>query len=581
MTHSMLIDDHLLQDTATPPSLSLPRIATVKGNFSFLSQNFHLFGFDSPVNSVIQSIRELVDNSVDACRRLGCNGHITVILDLTMPHKLLLEVSDNGTGMDDIDKHLQIFSSSDSLHDAMVPKTMPSSGRIGRYGVGLSATIIHSLLSTHHPVEVFTKLLGQTQMQLTQVILGEEHKEEIRPQMTSHALLSHNEPSHSGTTLRLALSPLDKEALEQVSLHIEDYFGLIISHPHRHLDMDYCMRLVDSTHNFRMSYYSDSHMNLEEFDRQRFVNYVKEHLMPHNEGVRVGTDSRCVELAYHRTATEDETSVVAIMMLWETIIYSDSDANNSFQMASKLLPMTVSCLVNGKPLPCDLDCALLKAVKQCRWKHFNLRLTLPNHPSGMDHHVEVRRSLFLPMQLEQDEAIDCEFRKEECNLGGSNIHKMYEVSLFLYYDTSSSVYFADLKKTKLHDFPKDHNQMAIQAITKCCEQLAASSSPSSTWFICTKQLEQLRLKKQARQLSQAVLKIVKFSQDASFKAWVVKSFSSHSFDFELSLTQGNVDENFNGAALDFASDQVVWDEIEDDIAARIIQASSVFDDREV
>lgn len=65
------------------------------------------------------------------------------------------------------------------------------------------------------------------------------------------------------------------------------------------------------------------------------------------------------------------------------------------------------------------------------------------------------------------------------------------------------------------------------------------------------------------------------------KAWVVKHFSSHSFDFELSLTQGATEDDFTGAALDFALDQVVWNEMEDDITARIVQASSMFDDGEV
>ncbi|RYY85635.1 hypothetical protein EON63_07130 [archaeon] len=42
---------------------------TSSPSFEFIAKNLHLFGFDSPSRGFAQTVRELVENSVDACCR--------------------------------------------------------------------------------------------------------------------------------------------------------------------------------------------------------------------------------------------------------------------------------------------------------------------------------------------------------------------------------------------------------------------------------------------------------------------------------------------------------------------------------
>jgi DNA topoisomerase VI subunit B len=190
------------------------------GSFDFLVNNLHLFGFDDPQLSLLQSVRELVDNSVDACRLRNNqnNGasppmHVSVLIDDTKQEYIVLEVSDNGLGMVDIAQTFQIFYSNSSLSTPQIPTDTPRS-RIGKYGVGLSATLINSYLCTGAPAQVISKIAQTTELITVEVsVLIEGNKKE--PKVTMQRSIICEDSQRSGATIRLKLANMMETEFQQ------------------------------------------------------------------------------------------------------------------------------------------------------------------------------------------------------------------------------------------------------------------------------------------------------------------------------------------------------------------------------
>ncbi len=122
-----------------------------------IANNFNIFGFGSETSAIIQTVKELFENSVDACKgNVGDNlvGNITVMIG-SVPERndiLMIEVTDDGIGMQDPKKFLSCFESSKGSDDTLLST--------GRFGVGLSTCLIYSLLNTPCLMRIVTKTRG-------------------------------------------------------------------------------------------------------------------------------------------------------------------------------------------------------------------------------------------------------------------------------------------------------------------------------------------------------------------------------------------------------------------------------------
>jgi DNA topoisomerase VI subunit B len=182
----------------------------------FLASALPLLGFRSPCRALVQSVRELVDNAVDACRRLvsqqSMNAwekemHVAIKIQ-SATSDLIIEVSDNGIGMQDISSHFQIFFSQTEQEQL--------SGRIGKYGVGLSATLFYAYLHSQIPAKVITKSQGSKEMVSAEI----ELEQSMGPQLRSQRTLSYDCPEVSGTSVRIHLGQIESnESLQQGTVH--------------------------------------------------------------------------------------------------------------------------------------------------------------------------------------------------------------------------------------------------------------------------------------------------------------------------------------------------------------------------
>ncbi|MDP3728236.1 MAG: ATP-binding protein, partial [bacterium] len=65
----------------------------------FFTKNRHLLGFDNPRKALLTTVREAVDNSLDACQEMKVLPEIKVIIDETSTDKYKVTVEDNGPGI--------------------------------------------------------------------------------------------------------------------------------------------------------------------------------------------------------------------------------------------------------------------------------------------------------------------------------------------------------------------------------------------------------------------------------------------------------------------------------------------------
>jgi hypothetical protein len=119
--------------------------------------NFSLYGFGDPRSGFLQSIKETLENSMDAIKDGGDNflnvvGKVQLVIsghDLKV-NCIVLDCEDNGCGMADPAKLLELFST-----------TKANGGgehhRAGRFGMGLSASLLYSLIKTDESMRIVTK----------------------------------------------------------------------------------------------------------------------------------------------------------------------------------------------------------------------------------------------------------------------------------------------------------------------------------------------------------------------------------------------------------------------------------------
>lgn len=117
----------------------------------FFAKNRHLLGFDNPSKALLTTVKEGVDNSLDACEEAGIVPDIRVEIRQLDETRFVVAIEDNGPG----------------IVKAQVPKIF---GRLlygskfhrlrqsrGQQGIGISAAGMYGLLTTGKPVRITTR----------------------------------------------------------------------------------------------------------------------------------------------------------------------------------------------------------------------------------------------------------------------------------------------------------------------------------------------------------------------------------------------------------------------------------------
>ena len=118
----------------------------------FFLKNRHLLGFDSPAKALLTTVKEAVDNALDACEEAGILPEIWVEISKLRDDVFQVAVQDNGPGI--VEKQLaRIFGK--LLYGSKFHKLSQSRGQ---QGMGISAAGMYAQLTTGKPLHVLSRV---------------------------------------------------------------------------------------------------------------------------------------------------------------------------------------------------------------------------------------------------------------------------------------------------------------------------------------------------------------------------------------------------------------------------------------
>jgi len=117
----------------------------------FFTKNRHLLGFDNLTKALLTTVREAVDNALDACEEAGLLPEINVTITELNETRFIVYVEDNGPGI--VKAQLpKIFGK--LLYGSKFHRLKQSRGQ---QGIGISAACMYGQLTTGHPVTIISK----------------------------------------------------------------------------------------------------------------------------------------------------------------------------------------------------------------------------------------------------------------------------------------------------------------------------------------------------------------------------------------------------------------------------------------
>ena len=117
----------------------------------FFAKNRHLLGFDNPRKALLTTVKEAVDNSLDACEEAGIVPEIWVHIEQTGANRYKVGIQDNGPGI--LKKQIPLIFGK-LLYGSKFHRLRMSRGQ---QGIGISAAGMYGMLTTGKPVKIISK----------------------------------------------------------------------------------------------------------------------------------------------------------------------------------------------------------------------------------------------------------------------------------------------------------------------------------------------------------------------------------------------------------------------------------------
>lgn len=135
------------------------------GVAEFFSRNRHLLGFDNKKKAILTTVKEAVDNSLDACEEADILPEIIVEIIEMGPDRFRVVVEDNGPGI--VKEQLpNIFAKllyGSKFHTFKMSR--------GQQGIGISASVMYGQLTTGRPARITSKIGTKRPAEYVELIL--------------------------------------------------------------------------------------------------------------------------------------------------------------------------------------------------------------------------------------------------------------------------------------------------------------------------------------------------------------------------------------------------------------------------
>jgi DNA topoisomerase-6 subunit B len=117
----------------------------------FFTKNRHLLGFDNPQKALLTTVKEAVDNSLDACEEAGILPDLEIEIQEVSENRFRIAVEDNGPGIvrQQIPKIYGKLLYGSKFHRLKQQR--------GQQGIGISAAGMYGQLTTGRPVQITSR----------------------------------------------------------------------------------------------------------------------------------------------------------------------------------------------------------------------------------------------------------------------------------------------------------------------------------------------------------------------------------------------------------------------------------------
>lgn len=152
----------------------------------FFEKNRHLLGFDNKRKALLTTVKEAVDNSLDACEEAGIVPEINVELIEMGEERFRVVIEDNGPGIvkEQIPKIFAKLLYGSKFHRLKMSR--------GQQGIGISASVMYGQLTTGRPARIISKIDPKEPAHYYELRIDTKHnapeivKEEIKEWSKEH-----------------------------------------------------------------------------------------------------------------------------------------------------------------------------------------------------------------------------------------------------------------------------------------------------------------------------------------------------------------------------------------------------------
>jgi len=137
----------------------------------FFEKNKHMLGFDSNARSLVTAIKEAVDNSIDAAEEARILPVVDVSISESGDGIYTVTVVDNGPGITK-EQIPKIFGQ--LLYGSRFGSRVQTRGQ---QGIGISAAVLYSQLTTGHPAEIVSKTQSASSASYFEVSINTDENE--------------------------------------------------------------------------------------------------------------------------------------------------------------------------------------------------------------------------------------------------------------------------------------------------------------------------------------------------------------------------------------------------------------------
>jgi DNA topoisomerase-6 subunit B len=187
----------------------------------FFEKNKHMLGFDSGARGLVTAVKEGVDNSLDACEEAGILPDIYVEIQEGRDYYTLI-IEDNGPGItkEEIPKVFGKLLYGSRFHKRMQAR--------GQQGIGISAAVLYSQLTSGKPAKITSRTQGNDQAQYFELIIDTDTND---PEISVEEETTWDRPH--GTRIELEM-----EANMRARQQLHDYIKhTAVVNPHARIEL--------------------------------------------------------------------------------------------------------------------------------------------------------------------------------------------------------------------------------------------------------------------------------------------------------------------------------------------------------